>query len=1490
MSILSLTTFLPNLQKKKARICCSVLFFFLAMGLPAPQLIAHGSLHEAIAQKTRQIQEDPDNALLRFERGLLYQQHEEKGRAIDDFNQVLRMEPGYYTCHLPLAQLYRDTEALQPALYHINTFLEREPENPFGYETRASIYQMSGSGKKAVADLRKMVALKNDNAIRPDDYFLLADGILSAYPGRYALATEALELGVQRLGPVISLQERLLGLEIEARRYPDALRRIEQIMKPLPRKEKWQARKAEVIQLMEKQQRGEARAISATLNDAPNEPGEPSFASASADPTGAPPLSSLVQAEVIRGPYLQSGTPTSMVIKWRTSTATNSVVWYGPNPANLNQTTQQSGSRTDHEITLSGLQPNTTTYYAIGDNGGVLAGGTSKYFFETSPPPGSVQPVRAWVLGDCGTANSNARDVRDGYYSYVGSNYTDLILLLGDNAYDDGTDAEYQDAIFRNMYEDKLIQSVIWSTPGNHDYHSASASSQTGPYYDIFTFPKNGEAGGLPSGTEAYYAFDYANIHFVVLDSHDSGRDPGDPMLIWLENDLNATQQEWIITFFHHPPYSKGSHDSDEESHLIDMRENVLPILEAAGVDLVLSGHSHSYERSYLLNGHYGPSGSLLPNMILDNGDGRLDGSGAYQKYETGTNAGKGAVYTCAGSSGKVSDGPLDHPVMYYSAGTLGSLSLEVMDQQLDLKFIGVNGEVLDYFTIRKFTPVGNPPAVQITLPADEAFYPSLAPITLSAQASDSDGYIEAVTFYINGDSVGIAHVAPYTVSWVPPAEGSYHLLARATDNDGNSITATEHLFHVGHIRDCSQVNSRENDAEEGPNGGMSLSSSDLELINDPNDGDQWVGMRFTGLNIPPGATVSKAWIQFAVEDNNNDNPCHLYIYGEASNAPAPFSGSDYNISSRPLTQASVSWQPDNWEQIGEMDPLQQTPNLAPILQELITRNGYSATDAIVLIIQGEGRRTAESFDGQQLYAPQLCVEYLFCTPFPLAVSSSTNEACPGEMVTLSAGPADSYLWSTGATSAQITVQPTETTTYQLTAWNETGCPTTKEITVTVLPEPLIALESDSVSFCPGQGASITAPAGFADYEWSNGQNTPSVLIDSPGNWSLTVTDANGCSASTTLYAVEAPALNLQASSSAAEICSGQAVTLNASPASSYLWSTGATTAQIMVQPSETATYSLTAWNDSGCSETAEITVTVLPEPQVTLESDTVFVCQGQGVSVTAPAGFANYEWSNGQNTPSVLIDSPGNWSLTVTDANGCSATAALYAVDTPPLNLQVSSSTAEICSGQAVSFNASPASSYLWSTGATTAQIMVHPTETTTYSLTAWNDSGCSETAEIEITVYPLPEFEIEEQNGQLAATGLEGQQGFSFSWSNGADTPEILPDSSGQYCVIVTSAEGCVAERCYKFLASGTSGSLTPSLWEVFPNPFKDEVRIRPSQPADNPAIAVFGLLGQPVPFRLQKEERETILKFSNLPSGYYFIAISNGKASRIVKMLKL
>ncbi len=399
-----------------------------------------------------------------------------------------------------------------------------------------------------------------------------------------------------------------------------------------------------------------------------------------------------------RGPYLQAGSNDTVTVRWRTEEETASVVAYGPSPGTLTKVAIVEDATTEHEVKLTGLPASTKLYYAFGTPESDLLGADDDHFVTTAPPKGTSKPTRIWVLGDPGTADSDQEAVRDAYYSFTGSRETDLWILLGDNAYDDGTDAEYQDAVF-DMYPSTLKSSVLWSTLGNHDGHSADSGTQTGPYSEIFSLPRQAEAGGVPSGTEAYYSFDYGSIHFVCLDSYDSDTSPDGDMMTWLTNDLAASSSQWLVAFWHHPPYSKGSHDSDDEGQLIDMREQALPILESFGVDLILSGHSHAYERSFYLNGHYDTSNTLAQSMVLDAGDGRPRGDGAYTRA---SGAKEGAVYVVAGSSGQTSGGSLDHPAMYISLNELGSLVVDVDGATLDVSFIDDAAVVRDSFRILK--------------------------------------------------------------------------------------------------------------------------------------------------------------------------------------------------------------------------------------------------------------------------------------------------------------------------------------------------------------------------------------------------------------------------------------------------------------------------------------------------------------------------------------------------------------------------------------------------------------------------------------------------------------------------------------------------------------------------------------------------------------------------------------------------------------------
>ena len=258
------------------------------------------------------------------------------------------------------------------------------------------------------------------------------------------------------------------------------------------------------------------------------------------------------------------------------------------------------------------------------------------------------------------------------------------------------------------------------------------------PYLDIFTLPGNGEVGGVPSGTEQYYSFDYGNVHFVSLDSQLTARDTDQmaAMRDWLIDDLSSNDPDWTVVIFHHPPYSKGAnHDSDDTEKIggFDMpqqwmRETFVPVFDNYGVDLVYNGHSHSYERSYYLNNLIGKSDtySAAANAELVDGDPDRPASGrGVQAYEqlspTSGGVDDRVVYTVAGNGGKAdsSSGITDpdqwllHPAMIGQPAdtvspkrrglpVIGSVVVDASENTLVASFIDANGEVLDRFTINR--------------------------------------------------------------------------------------------------------------------------------------------------------------------------------------------------------------------------------------------------------------------------------------------------------------------------------------------------------------------------------------------------------------------------------------------------------------------------------------------------------------------------------------------------------------------------------------------------------------------------------------------------------------------------------------------------------------------------------------------------------------------------------------------------------------------
>jgi hypothetical protein len=439
---------------------------------------------------------------------------------------------------------------------------------------------------------------------------------------------------------------------------------------------------------------------------------------------------------IARGPYLQLATPTSIYVVWRTEQRIEPVVRFGRNLNDLNR--QANGTNiitrvalgtNKHEVRLltnrwpdivklpklhsatpgtfqyealvSGLAPDTLYYYAVFDGEYPLTERDPSYQFRTHPLAGTPRPARFWAVGDSGTGREKQHHVHTAMLNFTAQDKRpiDFCLHLGDMAYSRGRDPEFQTRFFE-MYDVTLRNKVCWPTFGNHEGVTSRGTNGVGPYFDAYVCPTNGQAGGVPSGLESFYSFDFGRIHFISLNSHDVDRKPTGAMAKWLKRDLDRTKADWLVAYFHHPPYSKGSHDSDREKQLIEMRTHIMPILESGGVDLVLAGHSHIYERSMLMDGAYATP-TVSENVILDDGDGDPAGDGAYRK-SGGRAPNAGTVAVVAGHGGTTLRRKATMPVMRKTIVEHGSVIIDINGDTLTGLMIDRFGDRRDLFRIVK--------------------------------------------------------------------------------------------------------------------------------------------------------------------------------------------------------------------------------------------------------------------------------------------------------------------------------------------------------------------------------------------------------------------------------------------------------------------------------------------------------------------------------------------------------------------------------------------------------------------------------------------------------------------------------------------------------------------------------------------------------------------------------------------------------------------
>jgi hypothetical protein len=376
-------------------------------------------------------------------------------------------------------------------------------------------------------------------------------------------------------------------------------------------------------------------------------------------------------------------------------------------------------------------------------------------------------------------------------------------------------------------------------------------------------------------------------------------------------------------------------------------------LLYESRADLVLSGHDHLYERFAPQD----PSGAAAPGWGIRE---FVVGIGGKSLYAFST--------------------ALPNSEVRYNASD-GVLKLILRAATYDWELLTVpNGTVADSGSAACVKDlVGQAPTVSITAPANGATLPEGTAVTFTATATDPDqGDISAGLAWSSNLAGPLGIGSPLVVTGL--AAGTHIVTAQVADADGNSASAqVQIVISSGSPGPAPsmvevRVGASAADAEEKANGKVSLNSSDLELTTDGSS-VQVVGMRFASLQVPRGATITNAWVQFET-DEVKTAAVSLTVQAEAADSASLFTTALRNVSLRPRTVASEGWTPPAWSVVGEAGLSQRTPNLAAVIQEVVNRTGWNPGNPLVVVITGTGVRTAEAWDGRAAGAPLLHIEF----------------------------------------------------------------------------------------------------------------------------------------------------------------------------------------------------------------------------------------------------------------------------------------------------------------------------------------------------------------------------------------------------------------------------------------------------------------------------------------------------------------------------------
>ncbi|TVR80437.1 MAG: hypothetical protein EA409_08385 [Saprospirales bacterium] len=412
----------------------------------------------------------------------------------------------------------------------------------------------------------------------------------------------------------------------------------------------------------------------------------------------------------------------------------------------------------------------------------------------------------------------------------------------------------------------------------------------------------------------------------------------------------------------------------------------------------------------------------------------------------------------------------------------------------------------------------------------------------------------------------------------------------------------------------------------------------------------------------------------------------------------------------------------------------------------------------------------------------------------PIPEIDGLTEFCSGELVTLSVDDFfDNYQWSTGDTTNETTISSGGSFSITVTDENECTGIALFSVTENPLPQPQITGPNE---ICDGQNATLGVSQSFSSYLWSTGSIEDEIIVSVSGPIELEVFDDNGCSNTTVInFTVNPlPEINFTGSTT---FCTGFSTTLTIGNFPEINWSTGANDNSITID--EEGLYTVSVSDENGCSNEAEIFINEDEELQPVISGEPGF-CPGNSTELNAGDSFEDYAWSTGSNNPQIIVNSPGVYTVTVTDSDGCTGSASISVVlyELPEPEIQGDEF---ICFGESTTLEVTELfESYDWSTGSSEQSILVN--QSGNFFVTVTDQNNCTGTADFNVVlneeIIPLIEGPADICEGDFAT--IEGEEGFSdYLWSNGNTDLTITTSSAGDYYLTVTDENGCTGEGVF-------------------------------------------------------------------------------------------